>query len=116
MGTVRVTLTSNFDKVVTKMTAKSTVQGLPIPAQTKDGCADIDEDLPLSLGHITIPGPGCPVSVGAQTSTATLKLSENFPEVAASVKTVVTDQDDEQVSCSILHFKVVKSFNTSVSV
>merc|ERR1711865_28596 len=98
----KVTLTTNYDKVMTKLKAVTTVEGLPIKAQTSDGCADVDQTLPLGLGHITIPGP------------ATVKLSTSFPAVKASTKTVVTDQDGEQVSCSILHFQVTKDSDVSV--
>merc|ERR1712023_54268 len=106
--TVTVTLTTKYDKELTQLNAHTTVEGLPIPAQTSDGCAGIDKDLPLGLGHISIPAPGCPIAVGPQTTTATLKLSTSFPAVKASTKTVITDQDGEQVSCSILHFQVTK--------
>merc|ERR1712000_254400 len=103
LGTpLKITITANFDKEVTAMTVKTSVVGLPIPAETDDGCAGIDKDLPLGLGHITAPAPGCPISPGPHETSQTILLSEKFPAIKGSQKTVITDQDGEAVSCTIV--------------
>merc|ERR1711868_69241 len=101
-------LNANFDKEITAIKVVTSVEGLPIKGKTRDGCADVDEDIPLGLGHVTKKAQ-CPISVGTHTSQSTVTLSSSFPAVKASVKAVATDQDDEQIACQIIHFQVTKS-------
>jgi len=105
---LKITVTADVDKVLTELTAVTTLEGLPFPGETNDGCVAQEKDLPLGLGHISVPAIGCPIQVGKLTSAQTITLSEKFPAVKATQKTVVTDQDGEEVSCSIVHFQVTK--------
>merc|ERR1712046_134468 len=107
--------TSNFDKELTALKVVTSLEGLPFKGKTRDGCANIDEDIPLGLGHIK-KDAHCPVPVGALTEHSTITLSEKFPALKASVKATITDQDDEQVSCQIIHFQVTKTANSTISV
>merc|ERR1712070_985934 len=115
MGTIQISLSATYDKEITAAKVVTSVEGLPIKGKTRDGCADVDEDIPLGLGHVTKHAQ-CPISVGTHTEHTTVTLSSNFPAVKASVKAVITDQDDEQIACQIIHFQVTTSSNATISV